>query len=160
MRRSRVVLAGILSLAAVLLIPATASAETARQPGLSTTQKAALLTDFGTALRNIDPGAMAAVVTPNVVWNFPGTSVESGRARGVKQIIARAKVQHDFGLTITVEHVTFAAHDMLAEFHTHAQRNGKTLDEYVIDDFQFRDGRISHIDSGVSEVNGVNSFFS
>jgi hypothetical protein len=114
---------------------------------------------FVTAIRNGDKSLLASVATEDIVWTVPGTSLMSGQAFGVEGILARAEVIKRFGVKTKLEHIVYGYEDVAIRLHNTGERTGLILDEYLATVLRLRDGRIYRIDSFVSDVGMVNSFF-
>jgi ketosteroid isomerase-like protein len=158
--------------AAAALITGTASATAKSAPSakpathgahpkaLTGAQEAALFEDYATARADGDPAEMAKYITPDMVWTFPsGTSVVEGQARGLAQVIARARVENAYGMVFTLDHAFYNAQGIAVSVHAVGEHDGKTLDVYMIDEVQFKDGKISSIYTGVTDVAAVNAYF-
>jgi len=72
-------------------------------------QKRMIATTFIRGLRERDPSMLNAIMTDDVVWSLPGSSLVSGEALGVGGIIERAKHFAAFSLKIEILYVLFAA---------------------------------------------------
>jgi uncharacterized protein len=64
-----------------------------------------LATSFIEALRARDANGFRAIMTDDVVWTLPGTSLVSGIAKGVEGILKRARTIVDYGANVEIQHV-------------------------------------------------------
>ncbi|HEX4246491.1 MAG TPA: nuclear transport factor 2 family protein [Pseudonocardia sp.] len=127
---------------------------------LSDDDRRALIVKFTAALNAVDPNALAPIVTPNVTWTLPGKNLVAGTAAGVDGIIARGKIMSEYGLNRQVQHIVFGIQGAAVETHNTGSHDGRTVDQYVVTSFAFEGGKISSIDTSVSDVDGVNAYFS
>jgi hypothetical protein len=66
-----------------------------------------IATSFITGLQELDPSVLNAIMTEDVVWNLPGSSLVFGEALGVGGIIERAKHSAALSLKIEILYVLF-----------------------------------------------------
>ena len=64
-----------------------------------------------------------------------------------------------YGLTFTLKHIHFGQHGVALSLNNTAQRGARVLDEQVLTVMSLRDGKISAIDSYLSDVDMANAFF-
>jgi uncharacterized protein len=98
-------------------------------------------------------------MTDDIVWTLPGTSVISGEARGVDAVIEKAQTIVSYGLTFALKHIHFGQHGVALSLNNTAQRGNRVLDEQVLTVMSLRDGKVSGIDSYLSDVDMANAFF-
>ncbi|MEI9976762.1 MAG: nuclear transport factor 2 family protein [Ignavibacteriota bacterium] len=98
-------------------------------------------------------------MTDDIVWTLPGTSRISGEARGLDAVIQRTQTIVSYGLTFTLLHVLMGQYGLALSLHNTAQRGDKVLDEHLATVCGLRDGKISAIDSYLSDVDMVDAFF-
>lgn len=140
--------------------PSSLIGQPSQSTNLSNDDRRALILKFTAALNAVDRNAMEQVVTPDVTWTLPGKSLVSCTETGVQGIIARGRTMSDYGLNRQVQHLVFGIQSAAVETHNTGSHNGRSVDEYVVTTFSFENGKISKIDSAVSDVDGVNSYFS
>jgi hypothetical protein len=85
--------------------------------------------------------------------------VISGRAKGIDAVIKRAPTIVSYGLTFTLRHLLIGQDGVTLSLHNTAQHGELVLDEYLATVFSLRDGKISAIDSYLSDVSLVNASF-
>jgi uncharacterized protein len=91
-----------------------------------------------------DEEVVRSVTTDDVVWTFPGSSVISGEAHGVAEIVKRAMTIAGFGVHVEVVRPVYGHEGIAVLLHNTAAKNGRKLDEHLAAVFSFRDGKISH----------------
>jgi uncharacterized protein len=156
------------TLAGAALITGTASAATTSAPAthvchsraLTVAQEETIFEDYATARASADPKAMAKVITPNMMWVYPaGKSIVSGTARGLAQVIARAKAENDYGATFSLVNAFQTPQGIAVEVHAAGTHNGKTLNQDLIDNVQFKGDKVSSIISGATDFAALDDYF-
>jgi len=123
------------------------------------TTKASVAEAFLVGLRNRDWEQLRSIMTPDIVWSLPGTSLISGEARGVDAVIARSQKIVSYGLTFNLKHILFGQFGVALSLHNTAKRGDLVLDEHLATVMSLRDGKVSAIDTHLSDVDMVNTFF-
>jgi ketosteroid isomerase-like protein len=98
-------------------------------------------------------------MTPDVTWTLPGDNRISGTAAGVDAVIARAELIARYGPSFELEHVLVSRDNMALSIHNQATRGDLVLDEHLATVCTITDGRISRIETYLSDVDGMNAFF-
>jgi len=123
-------------------------------------EKQKLARAFLSVLAKADEATVRAVTTPDVVWSFPGSSRISGEARGLEDIMKRARTIAEFAVKVEIQHATF---DLVGGvsmiLHNTAFRNGRNLDERVSAVFTLRGDKIARLDTYLSDVAMAEAFF-
>jgi ketosteroid isomerase-like protein len=122
-------------------------------------EKDAIAQQFLTALRNRDWELMRSIMTQDIVWSLPGTSLISGEADGVDAVIKRSQLIVSYGLNFGFKHVLFGQHGMALSLNNTAQRGDQILNEQLATVCALRSGKICRIDTYLSDVEMVNAFF-
>jgi ketosteroid isomerase-like protein len=141
------------------IVQKTASAESANSAPMSDEGREALATSFIAALRSQDENAFKEIMRDDVVWTLPGSSVVSGIAQGVDGILKLAKAIVERGVTLDVMHVVLGYDGVALLLHNTGTRNGQVLDEYLTTVCTLRDGKISRLDTYISDIPMVNAYF-
>jgi uncharacterized protein len=118
-----------------------------------------LATSFIEALRAGDANGFRAIMTDDVVWTLPGTSLVSGIAKGVEGILKRAHYIVEYGANVEIQHVVLGYEGVALLLHNTGKRNGQILDEYLTTVCTLRDGKIARLDTYISDIEMVNSYF-
>jgi hypothetical protein len=126
---------------------------------ISDVNKKALATSFITALTSQDAPAFRKIMHEDVIWTLPGTSVVSGVANGVEGILKRAKAIVEHGVTLEIMHVVLGYEGVALLLHNTGKWQGKVLDEYLTTVCTLRDGKIARLDTYISDIPMVNSYF-
>jgi ketosteroid isomerase-like protein len=118
-----------------------------------------LATSFIESLRAGDANGFRAIMTDDVVWTLPGTSVVSGIAKGVDGILKRARYIVEYGANVEIQHIVLGYEGVALLLHNTGKRNGRILDEYLTTVFTLRDRRIARLDTYMSDIEMVNTYF-
>ena len=118
-----------------------------------------LATTFITALRERDVQTFHKIMTQDVVWSLPGSSIVSGVAEQVDGILKRADTLVGYGVKLEILHVVFGYEGVALLLHNTAERNGKVLDEYLTTVCTLRDNKIARLDTYISDIPMLNLFF-
>ncbi len=122
-------------------------------------EKHHLATTFIAGLRARDASMLGTVLTEDVVWSIPGSSVVSGEAKGVSGIIARANHFAERALKIEILHVVYGYTDVALLLHNTGQHAGRILDEYLTTVCRLEGERIGRLDTMISDVKMLESYF-
>jgi uncharacterized protein len=96
-------------------------------------------------------------VTDDVLWTFSGKASISGAAVGL--VMARAKVIAAHQVEVEIVRAVYGFSGLAELIHNTGSRKGQTLDEYLAAVFQYRGDRISRLDSYLSDVPKMDTFF-
>jgi ketosteroid isomerase-like protein len=118
-----------------------------------------LATIFHGALARKDWAALQTIMSADVTWTLPGDNQISGTAEGLDAVIARAELIASYGLDFDLQHVLISRDNMALSLRNTARRGELVLDEHLATVCRIRDGRIVAIETYLSDVNGMNSFF-
>lgn len=118
-----------------------------------------LATAFVTALSTKDWEELRGVLAPDVTWTLPGDNQISGTARGAQAVLDRAALIASYGLNFALQHVLVSRDNMALSLHNTATRGNLVLDEYLATVCRITDGRISEIETYLSDLDGMNAFF-
>jgi uncharacterized protein len=118
-----------------------------------------LATSFIQALRAGDANGFRAIMTDDVVWTLPGTSQVSGIANGVEGILKRARTIVAYGTKLEIQHVVLGYEGVALLLHNTGKRDGRVLDEYLTTVCTLRNGQIARLDTYISDIEMVNTYF-
>jgi ketosteroid isomerase-like protein len=96
----------------------------------------------------------------DATWTLPGDNLISGTVRGADAVVARAEQIARYGLKFRLSHVLLSRDNVALGLHNTAERPGAVLDEHVATVCRLRDGRIAEVETFLSDVPGMNRFFS
>jgi hypothetical protein len=82
-----------------------------------------------------------------------------GAARGLTQVIARAKAENDYGATFSLVNAFETPQGIAVEVHAAGKHNGKTLNQNLIDNVQFKGDKVSSIISGATDFAALDDYF-
>jgi uncharacterized protein len=122
-------------------------------------EKKALATSFIEALRSLDAKGFQTIMTGDVVWTLPGSSLVSGVAHGVTDILKRAQALVDRNVTLEIMHVVLGHEGVALLLHNTGKWKGKVLDEYLTTVCTLRDGKIARLDTYISDIPMLNTYF-
>jgi ketosteroid isomerase-like protein len=111
------------------------------------------------ALRVGNANGFRAIMTDDVVWTLPGTSQVSGVAKGVEGILKRARTIVAYGTNLEVQHVVLGHEGVALLLHNTGNQNGRVLDEYLTTVCTLLDGKIARLDTYISDIEMVNTYF-
>jgi ketosteroid isomerase-like protein len=114
---------------------------------------------FHRALLARDWDSLRTIMTPDVTWTLPGHNRISGTAAGIDEVIARAELIASYGPSFELEHILVSRDNMALGIHNQARRGDLVLDEHLATVCFISDGRISKIETYLSDVEGMNAFF-
>jgi uncharacterized protein len=121
--------------------------------------KKTIAQQFLEALRSRDWNLLRSIMTDDVVWTLPGTSLISGKASGVDAVIARAQRIVSYGLTFNLNYILIGQSGLALALRNTASRRTQRLDEHLATVCTLRDGKICEINTYLSDVEMVNAFF-
>ena len=104
-------------------------------------------------------GLLKSVMAEDIVWSLPGRNLISGEVRGIEAVVQRAQLISSFGLHFRLTHMLIGQHGIALSFNNTAKRGRFFLNEYFSFVCQFRGGKISAIDTFLSNVAMANAFF-
>jgi ketosteroid isomerase-like protein len=122
-------------------------------------QKTELAQKFLTGLRNRDWESLKSLMTEDIVWSLPGSSLISGEAHGIDAVIRRSQLIVSYGLTLTLKHILIGQHGVALSLNNTARRGDLQLDEHLATVFSLREGKICTISTYLSDVEMLNAFF-
>lgn len=122
-------------------------------------EKLAIAKRFHAALVSADWAGIRALLTDDATWRLPGDNKISGEARGGDAVVERAQLIAGYGLNFELEHILLSPDNMALGLHNTAQRGDVVLDEHLATVCTLSDGKISAIETYLSDVEGMNAFF-
>lgn len=119
----------------------------------------ALAEKFLTGLRTKDWELLRSIMISDIVWSLPGSSRISGDACGVEAVLDRSKIITSYKLDFILKHVLHGQFGFALSLNNKAKRGNLVLDEHLVTVCSLQDGRISRIDTYLSDVDMANAFF-
>jgi len=113
--------------------------------------KEAIAQQFLAGLRSRDWNLLRSIMTEDIVWSLPGTSLISGEASGVDAVIARAQRIVSYGLTFTLKHILIGQHHLALSLHNTAKSGNQILDEHLATVCLLRNEKVCAINTYPSE---------
>jgi uncharacterized protein len=130
-----------------------------REQIMTDLEKRKLAEGFLSSLKNRDWAKLRSMIDEEAVWTLPGSSVISGEASGVEAVVRRAQTIVGFGINFELKHILIGQHGVALSLHNTARRGGLALDEYLATVMSLCDGKIAAINTYLSDVELVNTFF-
>jgi len=121
--------------------------------------KAELARKFLSVLSTPDEGVVRSVTTDDMIRSFPGSSVISGEAHGVADVMRRARTIAEHGVHVEFVRPIYGYSGVAILLHNTGEKNGVVLDEHLAAVFTFRDDKIVRLDTFLSDVPMVEAFF-
>jgi len=122
-------------------------------------EKRAIAERFLAALQNRQWAALRNEFTDDAVWNLPGSSKIPGLAAGADAVVERAQLIASYGLNFALKGVLYGSEGVTLSINNTAHRGELVLDEHLATVCRVRDGKISRIDTYLSDVSMMNAFF-
>lgn len=114
---------------------------------------------FVTGLRHRDWDLLRSILTDDIVWDLPGTSLISGEAQGQDAVITRSQLIVSYGLNFALKNILYGQYGVALSLNNTAKRGDLILDEHLATVCSLREGKIFRIDTYLSDVEMVNAFF-
>jgi ketosteroid isomerase-like protein len=102
---------------------------------------------------------LRTILTDDVVWSLPGTSLMSGEAHGVDAILKRSEILRGFNVKIEIQHVVFGLNDVALLLHNTGREGDAVLDEYLATVCRLDGDKIRRLDTFISDVAMLDAFF-
>lgn len=114
---------------------------------------------FHAALSKGDWAAIRDLLTDDATWTLPGDNLVSGHVSGADAVVERARLIASYGVRFALQNVLVSKENVALSLHNTAARGDLILDEHLATVCTLRDGRISAIETYLSDVSGMNAFF-
>lgn len=111
------------------------------------------------AQRRLDWNAVRDCLHPSVVWTLPGTSAVSGTFQGPDEIVRVARIISSAELKVQPLHVMRGFATVTVTIHN-TKDLPVPLDEQLALVFRFESGLVRSIDTHLSDVPGLDTFYS
>lgn len=128
-----------------------------------------LVLGFISAMAKCDIEQFESVLSPNVVWTIPGTSLVSGPAYGIDGIIKRCQIIRNYNVRLDLQHMLYTPYDNLVAAvlrNTGMRRIGYRgegvikFNEDVTQVYEIGDdGKIQSITNFISDLDNLNYYF-
>jgi ketosteroid isomerase-like protein len=129
------------------------------EEAMTEAEKQSIAQTFIASLRAQDADLLKSITTEDVSWTLPGASAVSGRAVGVAGIMKRAHGLAMNDVNLEILHVLYGLDDVAITLHNTSQHGGRVLDEYLTTVCLLRDNRIRQLNTYISDVPMLNTFF-
>ena len=126
---------------------------------LTDVEKKQLAETFLRALGIKNWDLLRSIITEDISWTLPGTSVISGEVSSADAIITRAQQIVSYGVSLELKHILYGQYNVALSVHNQASRGELMLDEHLATVCIIRDGKISKIETYLSDIDGANAFF-
>jgi hypothetical protein len=122
-------------------------------------QKVAVARRFHATLLARDWSAVRALLADEAQWTLPGDNAVSGVVEGADAVTERARRIAGYGVKFQLLHILSSRDDVALGLRNTAERDGRRLDEHLATVLRVRDGKITAIETFLSDVEGMNAFF-
>jgi ketosteroid isomerase-like protein len=126
---------------------------------LTDLEKKQLAETFLHALGTQNWDLLHSIITEDISWTLPGASVISGEVTGANAIITRAQQIVSYGVSLELKHILYGQYNVTLSIHNQASRGELILDEYLATVCTLLNGKISKIETYISDIAGLNAFF-
>ena len=126
---------------------------------LTDLEKKQLAETFLHALGTKNWDLLHSIITKDISWTLPGKSVISGEVSGADAIITRAQQIVSYGVSLELKHILYGQYNVTLSVHNQASRGELILNEHLATVCIIRDGKISKIETYLSDIDGLNAFF-
>jgi len=100
-----------------------------------------------------------SIITEDISWTLPGTSLISGEVHGVNAIITRSQQIVSYGASLELKYILYGQYNVALFVHNQATRGELILDEHLATVCTIYNGKISKIETYLSDIDGANAFF-
>lgn len=128
-----------------------------------------LVLGFISAMAQCNFEQFRAVLSPNVVWNIPGTSLVSGPAYGLDAIVGRCQMIRAYNVRLEFQHILYSPYGNLVAavlrnigMRRIGHEGGGVIkfEEDVTQVYEIGDdGKIQSITNFISDLNNLNYYF-
>lgn len=122
-------------------------------------QKKRIAEDYIAVVRGAGRELMERIMTPEVVWSLPGSSKMSGEAVGWDGLEERLKTFASYNVDVNFEHVMYGLEEVAVLLHNTASRGDLILDEHLTTVLKLKGDKIYRLETYLSDVPMLNSFF-
>ncbi len=120
----------------------------------------AIARDFLASYSAHDFSSMAKLLHVDIEWSLPGISKISGIAKGPEAVINRVKTIINYGITTQINNILIGQNGITLSLHnTATSSDGKILDEQLATVLTVEGSLIKRIDTYLSDVPMMESFF-
>jgi Ohr subfamily peroxiredoxin len=115
---------------------------------------------FYEAVVTRDWRALRTLLRDDATWTLPGESAVSGTFIGAEAIVEHVRRIAGYGVRFELLHVLVSRDHLALDLHNTGSRADASLDEHLATVLRLREGRIAEIETYLSDVPGMNAFFS
>ena len=126
---------------------------------ITDSEKRKLAETFLNALGTQNWDLLHSIITEDITWTLPGTSAISGEVSGANAIITRAQQIVSYGVSLELKHILYGQYNVTLSVHNQASRDELILDEHLATVCTVLYGKISKIETYISDIAGLNAFF-
>jgi ketosteroid isomerase-like protein len=112
-----------------------------------------------TALKTQNWEMFRSIIDTDISWTLPGVSIISGEIKGADAIIRRAQQIVNHGVSMELKNILYGQYNFALSIHNQATKENLVLDEYLATVCTLQNEKIVKIETFVSDVDGVNAFF-
>ncbi|MBU6951334.1 nuclear transport factor 2 family protein [Hahella sp. HN01] len=125
-------------------------------------QKIAIGRQFHEALTTQNWSLLEAVLTDDATWTLPGSNEASGSGMidGREAILDQCRLIVSYGVNFDLKHILVSRDNLALQLHNTAVNGARRLDEHLATVCVLRGDKIAAIETFLSDVPGMNAFFS
>ncbi len=102
---------------------------------------------------------LLSLLTDNASWLLPGDNLISSPVTNAEELVSRARLIASYHMKFDLKHILVSKHNFgLYQFNTAGNRENK-FEQFVLTRCEVEDGKISQIETFVSDLDGFNAFF-
>ena len=122
-------------------------------------EKARLAFRFLSILGRPDADVVREVAVEDITWTFPGSSVISGEAHGIDAIPNRARTIAHHKVRVETVRTVYGFNGVAVILDNTTEEADKVLDKHLAAVFTFRGDKIERLDTHLSDIEMVKTFF-
>ena len=111
------------------------------------------------SFKNRDWELLRSIITGDCIWRLPGSTMISGVAFGAEAIVKRATQVVEKGLNLELLHILYGMNGFALSLHNQEKKGELIIDEYLTMTCILRGHMISGINTYLSDIEGLDSFF-
>lgn len=107
-----------------------------------------------------DRELLTTLLHEDFVWTLPGDNVVSGDVIGIDGIFERFAALARYEVRILIEHVAVNSRGVALILHNSGTHQGRALDEYLVSVVTVKGGKAAGLDTYLTDIRGMNAYFS
>jgi uncharacterized protein len=129
------------------------------QSSITNLEKKKIAETMLTALKTWNWELFRSIITSDISWTMTGVSILSGEIKGADAVVWRAQQIVDHEVSMVLKHILYGQYNFALSIHNQAKKGNLILDEHLATVCTLHNDKIVKIETFVSDVDGVNAFF-